>query len=216
MLNQINLTEDLHWNSSLASLSSVQGRCFTLGWRYSWKWCYQNHKKMWCIMNVKLWIPMGSLFCKGVELLNLNISTGAPNLRTFKTIPAEGEDVISWSEALRNFNQILENPRIPGVYLFRKVYFGPFWAFRCCPCLRRDQFHGDPTPLEVLRFGNPRLPIDPRSCPFNIVFNSNYFVDIQAICYAILLCYNIKNELKALCQGTIDPFCAWKPPILMP
>ena len=130
-----------------------------------------------------------SLFYKDVKLLNFNISTGAPNLRTCKTIPAEGEDVISWSEALRNFNQILESPRIPDVYIFRKVYFGPFWPFRCCPCLRRDQFHGDPTPLEVLRFGNPRLPIDPRSCPL--------------ILYLIQTTSEISRQYFAICCSVI-------------
>ena len=59
-------------------------------------------------------------------LLNFNISTGAPDLRTFKTIPAEGQDVISWREVLRNFNQILESPIIRAPGFFRKVYFGPF------------------------------------------------------------------------------------------
>ena len=102
-----------------------------------------------------------SLFYKDVKLLNFNISTGAPNLRTCKTIPAEGEDVISWLEALWNFNLILESPHIRDRCFFRKGYFGPFWPFWCCPCLRRDQFHGDPTTNEVVPI---RFPINVRSC----------------------------------------------------
>ena len=126
-----------------------------------------------------------SLFCQDVKLLNFNISTGAPNLRTCETIPTEGEDVISWREALRNFNQILESPYIPGVCSFRRVYFGPFWTFWCCPWLRRDQVHGDPTPLEV----NPRFPIDPRSCPlilYLIQTTSEISRQYIAICCSVM------------------------------
>ena len=132
-------------------------------------------------------------------LLNFNISTGAPDLRTFKTIPAEGQDVISWREVLRNFNQILESPIIRAPGFFRKVYFGPFWPFWCCPYLRRDQVHGDPTPLEVLRFGNPRFPIDPGSFPLILYLIQNTSEISWRYIDMLLrqLSYAIKKQLKA-------------------
>ena len=76
-------------------------------------------------MNVQCKIPIGSLFSKDFKLLDLDISTGAPDLRTVKTIPAEGEDVISWGEARRNLNQILESPQVPDRGFLRNVDLGP-------------------------------------------------------------------------------------------
>ena len=96
-------------------------------------------------------------------LQDLNICTCIPYLRTFQTIPAEGQDIISGSQGCWNIHLILESPIIGGRQIFGNVHFSPFWPRWSCPNRGRFQFHWNPTPLEILWLGDPWLPIKPRS-----------------------------------------------------
>ena len=66
------------------------------------------------------------LYSTKIHLLNPDVSARVPDLRTLQTVPAEGEDVVSASEAPRNLDQVLEGPPISSVQVFRNVDFRPF------------------------------------------------------------------------------------------
>ena len=120
---------------------------------------------------------MPIVFYYGRLLQDLNICTCVPYLRTFQTIPAERQDIISRRQVRWNFDHILESPPILGPQSFGNGYFGPFWPSWSCPSLCRFQFHGYPTILEELVVCDLRFPINPRSlpCPLPTQPNSLFY-----------------------------------------
>lgn len=104
-----------------------------------------------------------------------NICTCVPYLRTFQTIPAEGQDIISGIQVRWNIHQILESPIIAGRQIFGNVHFSPFWPRWSCPNRGRFQFHWYPTPLEVLWLWDPGFPIKPRSFSYKWMDFEWYF-----------------------------------------
>ena len=85
-----------------------------------------------------------------------NICTCVPYLRTFQTIPAEGQDIVSGIQVGWNIHQILESPIIAGRQIFGNVHFSPFWPRWSCPNRGRFQFHRCPTPLDWLPKAKPK------------------------------------------------------------